>query len=321
MDQNKKVSIIIPTFNRENLIRKAIDSVFLQDYQNFEILVIDDCSTDKTGDVIKSYQDNRIIYIKNKKNYGAAKSRNIGISKATGDFISFLDSDDEWLPEKLISELRLFEQYPDCIAVSFNQIFINGKNNKIIKKKPLLKGAIDDKKFVNQTEFLRGNALTTNDFTIRKKALTKINGFDEGLAARQDWDIWIRIAEVGLVLQSNIKMTKKFIFHGQQISLNLEKKADGTIAILNKYKHLFLKDETALFRIYLSIALLYIFDNQTVKAKNILQSGIKEIKNKSKRLILLVLYQYINLFRKSGARALTFFYKIINPKSYLAWNK
>ena len=105
-NDKQKVSIIIATFNRDNLIKRAIDSVFLQNYPNFEIIVVDDCSVDKTGEIVNGYNDSRIIYIRNESNYGVAKSRNIGIGNSTGEFISFLDSDDEWLPGKLVSELK-----------------------------------------------------------------------------------------------------------------------------------------------------------------------------------------------------------------------
>ena len=97
---NKKVSVIIPTYNRATTIIKSINSVLNQTYSNFEIVVVDDNSDDNTKDIIKQIQDDRIIYIKNKKNLGAASARNIGIKNATGELIAFQDSDDEWIKQK-----------------------------------------------------------------------------------------------------------------------------------------------------------------------------------------------------------------------------
>lgn len=320
MNKSKKVSIIIPTFNRESLIKRAINSVFLQDYPDIEIIVIDDGSTDNTFQIIKEYNDNRIIYLKNPYNLGASKSRNIGINLAKGKYISFLDSDDEWLPGKLSAELKLLDENPDCAAVSFDQIFINQKNNKIIKRRDFLRNSCNDMKKIKQEDVLRGDCLLTNDFTIRKEILLKIQGFDENLLARQDWDIWIRITSIAPVLQSSLKLTNKYIFHGKQISLDINKKIRGTIDILNKYKNLFFADETACFRIYLRIILLYAFRNEASETKLFLKEAIEVINCRRKRIALKSLLFIVKVFNKTGIRMLAFFYRVIKQNSYLSWS-
>ena len=95
------VSAIIPTYNRANIVIRAIQSVLNQTYQNFELLVIDDGSQDNTEEIVTGIHDNRIKYIRHEKNKGVAAARNTGIEAAKGEFIAFLDSDDEWLPNKL----------------------------------------------------------------------------------------------------------------------------------------------------------------------------------------------------------------------------
>lgn len=97
------VSVVIPTYNRAHLVGRAIQSVLNQTYQDFEIIVVDDGSTDNTEEVVKSFNDPRIRYIRHDQNRGGSAARNTGIKMARGEYIAFQDSDDEWLPEKLES--------------------------------------------------------------------------------------------------------------------------------------------------------------------------------------------------------------------------
>ncbi|NJN86713.1 MAG: glycosyltransferase family 2 protein [Leptolyngbyaceae cyanobacterium SL_7_1] len=98
------VSVIIPTYNRADLLSRAIDSVLNQTLTNLELIIVDDGSTDNTAEVVNSFNDSRIRYIPLGKNCGGGYARNHGIHLATGEFIAFLDSDDVWLPEKLASK-------------------------------------------------------------------------------------------------------------------------------------------------------------------------------------------------------------------------
>ena len=107
-----KVSVIIPTYNRAHLIGRSIQSVLNQTYQDFEIIIVDDGSTDDTEDVIRNFNDSRIIYIRHKENKGPSAARNTGIKASKGEFIAFQDSDDEWFPEKLDKQIEAFEMNP-----------------------------------------------------------------------------------------------------------------------------------------------------------------------------------------------------------------
>ena len=98
---NPLVSIIVPTYNRAGVLSRAIRSIFSQTYSNIEIIIVDDASCDDTGNVVESFMDDHIHYIRHDKNQGGSASRNTGIRSAKGSFIAFLDDDDEWLPEKL----------------------------------------------------------------------------------------------------------------------------------------------------------------------------------------------------------------------------
>lgn len=107
---NKLVSIIMPTFNCGRFIGESIDSVLAQTYTDWELLIVDDCSTDNTKEVVQSYPDKRIHYFCNDKNSGAAVTRNRALREAKGKYIAFLDSDDLWLPEKLEKQIAFMEK-------------------------------------------------------------------------------------------------------------------------------------------------------------------------------------------------------------------
>lgn len=104
------VSIIMPSYNTAKFIEETIDSVLAQTYTNWELIIVDDCSTDNTDEVVAKYTDSRIRYLKNEKNSGAAVSRNRALREATGRWIAFLDSDDLWTADKLEKQIRFMEE-------------------------------------------------------------------------------------------------------------------------------------------------------------------------------------------------------------------
>jgi len=193
VNEKPKVSVIIPTYNRAELLPRAIKSVLEQTYQDFEIIVVDDGSTDNTEEVIKEFQeqDKRIKYIKHDKNKGGSAARNTGIKAARGEYIAFQDSDDEWLPEKLEKQMKVFKNALPEVGVVYTGFLRikNGKENYIpsswvIKKE----GNIHD-------ELLRGNFVTTQSIIIRKECFKKAGMFDEKLPRLQDWELVIRLSK------------------------------------------------------------------------------------------------------------------------------
>ena len=184
---NPLVSIIIPTYNRAWILKQAIDSVFAQDYDNFELIVVDDGSTDNTCDILNSYnQENfKIIYQENKV---VSSARNKGISLAKGDFIAFLDSDDLWLAKKLSAQIEFFNLNPDALICQTEEIWIrNGirVNPKKKHKKP--SGMIFEPCLLL--------CLVSPSAVMMKKNLFDSTGlFDENLPACEDYDLWLRIS-------------------------------------------------------------------------------------------------------------------------------
>ncbi len=133
---NELVSIIMPSYNTANYIAHSIQSVLNQTYQKWELLIIDDCSTDNTYDVIKSFQDKRIKLFQNKKNCGAAISRNKGLKEANGKWIAFLDSDDIWFPEKLERQISFMK----CNKYVFSYTNYEEINEESIRNGKIISG-------------------------------------------------------------------------------------------------------------------------------------------------------------------------------------
>ncbi len=180
------VSVIVPTFNREKTILRAINSILKQTYKDIEIIIVDDCSNDNTENIIKSLDNDRVIYIKHKKNMGACAARNTGIKVAKGDYIAFLDSDDEWLSEKVEKQINfLLQNNADIVFCSF----ISFHNNK--------KVLIPDRKINTNFLFkklLNGNFITTGAVLGKTECFNKIK-FDLRLPRLQDWDLMINMSQ------------------------------------------------------------------------------------------------------------------------------
>ena len=123
---NELVSIIMPSYNTARYISDSINSVLSQTYNNWELIIVDDCSTDNTIDVVKSFKDSRIILLQNEKNSGAALSRNYALREAKGKWIAFLDSDDVWVPEKLEKQIAFMEENDYAFTFTDYRICLNG---------------------------------------------------------------------------------------------------------------------------------------------------------------------------------------------------
>lgn len=188
----EKVSVIIPTYNRENLIERSIRSVLNQTYKNLEVIVVDDGSTDHTREIVESIKDQRIIYHK-QENGGAAKARNTGVSLATADYIAFHDSDDVWREDKLIKQMSFLKQNPEYGMVYSNFFFhrLDGSGYSIPKDvKPIgeLSGDIFFTVLIN-------NTVGAPTMVMKKELFEEIGGFDTTLKCLEDWDFTIRFAE------------------------------------------------------------------------------------------------------------------------------
>jgi len=184
MQADSTVSIIMPTHNRAHLVRSAIESVLRQTYSNWELLIIDDASTDDTQTVIAPFlNDGRISLHTLSSNAGGAGARNFGISKAQGEFIAFLDDDDEWLGNKLEKQLKIFSCFQEIAIVSCNYFLKSGD------KRDLSRG------YVSLDDLFFTNRIGSFSFCITKGAFVRDLWIDTALKACQDWDLWIKILQ------------------------------------------------------------------------------------------------------------------------------
>lgn len=185
------VSVVIPTYNREGTIVRAIQSVQNQTYQNFEIIVVDDASTDHTREVIEGLKDDRIRYIRFPRNRGAGAARNTGVRAANGEYIAFQDSDDEWMPEKLEKQLISFEMNKEaklCYTRFYYEEpkYMEWPSGEVSTE--ALSGEIFDR-------LLFGNLIGGPTIMIRKECLEERDAFVPELRALEDYEFVLRIAK------------------------------------------------------------------------------------------------------------------------------
>jgi glycosyltransferase involved in cell wall biosynthesis len=185
------VSIILPTYNRKLLLGRAIQSILDQSYQNFEIIVVDDCSSDNTDKFVKSIKDKRIQYIQLKKRKGANIARNTGIKAAKGDYIAFQDSDDVWLDRKLEKQMKAFKESPEDIGVIYTSRINLADGKKSIIPSP----DIEPKEGNLHDILLKTGFIATPTAVVKRECFAKVGMFDENLPREQDWDLWIRISK------------------------------------------------------------------------------------------------------------------------------
>lgn len=185
------VSIIIPTYNRSDTISRSIRSAIMQTYPEIEVIIVDDASTDDTKDVVQSFTDSRIQYLRHFENMGGGTARNTGIKVSRGEYLAFLDSDDEWLPDKLERQVQLFESLPNSYGLVYCGFFVRSKDGKIIKGRP------PEKRGDIFFDMLSRNVIGTLSVAmIKKEFIDKIDGFDEDLNCRQDYDLYLRLTRI-----------------------------------------------------------------------------------------------------------------------------
>ncbi|MDJ0689881.1 MAG: glycosyltransferase family 2 protein [Xenococcaceae cyanobacterium MO_188.B32] len=191
------VSVIIPTYNRGNLIGQTLDTVLGQSYQNLEIIIVDDGSTDNTEEVIKAIQDSRVRYINYQPNRGGSTARNIGIKNATGEYIAFLDSDDLWKLNKIDLQLAsIFSCSNPRKVVSYTQFIVNQGNaeQKIILPN---RGKIKTETLADYLFCSRGQ-MQTSTLMLHRSLASEIF-FRQDLKKHQDWDFCLRLEANGAI--------------------------------------------------------------------------------------------------------------------------
>ena len=239
---NPLVSCIVPTYGRNRTLLRALDSILCQTYKNTEILIIDDNGIDgenskELQEILKNYINiNKIRYIRNKKHVNGSYSRNVGILKARGEYIAFLDDDDVWYPEKLKKQMHIIlsDESVGIVYTGARAVYENENIDYSII--PHYKGDLSK-------QILFGNCIpTTSTVLVKKQLLLDVGMFDTSFPARQDYDLWVRVfqnTKVDFVPEVLVDYFNKR--NSDQITSSTKKYENACLLIDKKYKKLFFR--------------------------------------------------------------------------------
>jgi glycosyltransferase involved in cell wall biosynthesis len=223
-----KVSIITSTYNRSYLIGDAICSVLAQTVTDFEMVVVDDGSTDNTRDVVMGFGDRRIHYVC-QPNAGLAAGRNTAIRHARGEYIAFLDDDDLYLPHNLEAQLAVFESNPEIGWTTGGYLVVN------VAGEILERHAWSKYRQLDLHTWLFDCPTCPSAVVMRRAWLERVGGFDEQLPQTEDWDLWLRLAYVGCQMACVESIVCQYRLHNLNMVRNAIKQKRGTILMLDKF--------------------------------------------------------------------------------------
>jgi len=281
MEKNPKVSVVIPTYNSAQFIVETLESVFAQTYKDYEVIVVDDGSTDNTREVLKPYMSKiRYIY---KENGGVASARNVGIKNARGEYIAFLDSDDLWLPEKLEKQMEYFKSNPDVVLVFSDCILFGDK--ELIRKKNTKRIYSYKYKGDMFLHLLQENFIPTLTVIAKKECFDEVGYFDtdESLISSEDYDMWLRIARSFKIGYIEEPLAKRRVSRKSLSFSNINRAYMATLKVIRKTvdniedkslnKRKFLKNR--LLNLYLNWGLSHFVNNNFKEARGQFVLAIK----------------------------------------------
>ena len=231
--KNPTVSVIIPCYNTAKYLGQAIDSVLSQTFSDFEIIVVDDGSTDNTTEVVQSFNDSRIHYIQHSNNKGLSAARNTGIRHARGRYICFLDSADYFLSNKLKDQVNFLDSQPDYGLVCGGYLRVD-KNGNVVKESQPKIGPILPEELLNVNQFIVPSTL------IRQKWIERAGYFDEALKGAEEWDFHCRLTMVGCLMYRQDKTVCAYRFVDDSLSTDLQVQTNSRFKVIEK---LFRKEE------------------------------------------------------------------------------
>jgi glycosyltransferase involved in cell wall biosynthesis len=234
MKKSHFFTVVIPTYNRADLVKETIESVLSQTFKDFELIVVDDHSSDNTKEIVESFNDKRIIYALNDRRKGASGARNTGIFMANGSWVAFLDSDDIWLPEKLEMVYSKIQQSDETVGLIYNGLayYDFDKNREVKVVVPAKEG------YVQSDLFISNFIGTYSVVTIQTELLLRVNGCDETIYHSEDTDLYMRI--LGLCKIAFIDKTLTYYRYTNTDRLTTKwdqkEKLNAYIMLTNKYR-------------------------------------------------------------------------------------
>jgi len=265
------ISVVIPLYNKEKQIGNTLNSVFNQTFQDFEIVIVNDGSTDNSVDAVKQINDNRIRLI-NQVNQGVSVARNRGIEEARFDYVAFLDADDEWNPAYLETQVKLIKNYPECQVFACAYNFRKGEN--------LLPFILNKMPFGEEEDILSNYfdvascshpPIWTSAVIVEKKALLSIGNFPQGIVSGEDLLTWARLA-VRYRIAYNKQSLATFVLEDTHFSASQPRRVPAEIDFVgNNLKELYKEFPSNGLKKYIALwhkmrASIYIRLNKRAKA-------------------------------------------------------
>ncbi len=265
-----KVSVIIPTYNRPEMVKNAVQSVLNQTYRDLEVIVVDDGMDRRAGEGLKMIEDDRVVYIQHEKSLGGGAARNTGIIKSRGEYIALLDDDDEWMPTKLEKQMVLLEETGQNVAFSFTAIKeLGGSDNE---RNNVPSGVGD----YHELALSRFNCFLTVVLVIRRDAFEGVGGFDEDFKSHQETDLMIRITSKyrGVGINEPLVAVNMGINH-DQLGKNWNHRIQGREMIVKKHLKEYKKIPKILAKHYFELGLFYRNNLQYRKAREPMKSALR----------------------------------------------
>lgn len=289
------VSVIIPVYNRENTILRSLNSVLMQTYHNIEVIIVDDCSTDSTVQLIETCMDDRVELVRLPSNCGANTARNRGIEHASGLFIAFQDSDDEWMANKLEKQVRYMLE--TGVSASYCPYFLYGyKKCNIIPPEYLNH---DYCEFNIENTLKKCNVIGTPTLILKKEVFSVIGMFDEEMERLQDYELVIRLSKkykIGYIDEPLVKAYRS----PKSITSDNKVLADTYIKLLER--HINFLDFDSLVYNYLESC--YFFENSSAdwtdidKVLSVVRNcGEKKLEEECYRIAIRYLYEQLGIAR------------------------
>jgi glycosyltransferase involved in cell wall biosynthesis len=265
-----KVTVIIPTYNRAKSLPSAINSVLKQSFQDFEIIVVDDASSDNTEEVVRAIADPRIKYLRNETNKREAGARNTGVTNSSGEYIAFLDDDDEWLPDKLKLQVELLDSRSPQVGVVYTgSVRIDSATGRTLDQYvPTKRGNIfKDLSFKNWVG-------TPSTVLLRRECFETVGLFDSAIVFGPDYDMWIRVAakyHFECIRQPLIR----YHIHSARLSNNYELMITGIEAQMKKHGSLFALNSRGYSRRYFVLGVYHCCNGNVKRGREEFLKAIK----------------------------------------------
>ena len=247
MMSKSMVSIVLPTYNRAHILEMAIESVLCQTYPYFELIIVDDGSTDNTESVVLNYQDSRIRYYKLKENGGQAAARNFGIEHASYDYIAFEDSDDIWHEDKLAIQMECLINAAPEVGFVYHKIRYDMGNQRVAIL-PSEEIANEKKSGNIYSQLLWDNLVDCPSILAKKECVMQIEGFDSEMTALEDYDFALKMAKTYHALFID-KVLLESTYSTSGVSGNAVNYLMASCYLLQKYKEDYLRTNTLNHRI------------------------------------------------------------------------